>query len=735
MTRRITPAILALGALLPLSAGCGSDPVSATDTLLADTSDDSGAGDSDAIPDGDDADTVAVDTSTPALPSTLGPTIIAPAADPFATGGHESCPVYQDERCHDGAMQHCEIYDSKEGVWAVSPDTFLHRVMLYDRYHDRYTSADGQTVERRFDQAMPADTPESVWGAPEHFASWDGAGDSAIWTGVALISDAYRYAVTGTESDYQRMEDRTRTLLTMFDVTGVPGYLARYHFLRVAPGSPVTDQHIVRAEAAESVGRRDHDILDPGAIPDLPAAYLSGYPDGAGGTITGTPMWNGRPSIDQYSGPTVAFPIVWDLLRDDDLKARMARHLTCYLNRLERIEIVHLQSNPTLLEIVTGYFAGSALVLDPDDIDLTQTDTVVVFALRGINESNIATYDATCPDGPPTTAARVYDAADEDFLAQVFALVGELTDDDTKPESPTTIAHAYAPSLRGGDAGHLIQIAAAAWRMTGDDRYRAFIEDDLIGTIEADRVALTAQAFRLPDWCISFYGDHITYPAFWQLLTSLGESPLRRTMLRVMNEELWDKALVTHRSAKFDVMYASLGEDALLPAHAQIAADVPAILAGVGGPVGSLEAPRRTYDLPRAEVVAAMSEAGLATRCPTEDERARCEDGQTILGITVSGEDISHTCDGRPAECTMADGECTDALAAQGLPPQLRQYADNMWQRDPFSMGDPNGADGLRQSPGRDLSEPYWMARYYGLVRGGEGQVLAWRDTGDSCGE
>ncbi|TNF34806.1 MAG: hypothetical protein EP329_06845 [Deltaproteobacteria bacterium] len=729
-------ALPALVVALLTPAACGGTSESATDTTAADTLDDTGTEADSAETDSADGDTAEADTvSPPALPDGIAPTITTPAADPFAAGQRESCPIFEETRCNAGAVERCAVYDTGLHGWAETLDPLLRRVLLYDRYFDLYTSADGQTGERQFDQAMPADTDEAVWGDPAHFAGWAGEGDSAIWTGVALIADTYRYAVTGTEADYARMERRLRTSLTMFDVTGVPGYLARYHFLWAPAGSPQTDQHFVRVGGDETLGRRDHAIEDPTAVPDLPAEYLTGYPDGAGGTFAATPMWNGRPSIDQYSGPTVAYPIVWDLIRDDALKARMAEHMRCYLNRLQRIEIHHLQANETVRELVTSYFAGDALVLDPGDIDLTQTDDVVLFVLRELNETNKATYDRSCPDGPPTTPAVVYDAADEDFLAQLFGLVGDMQDDDTKPERAAAITHAYAPSLRGGDAGHLLQIAAAVWRMTGDDRYRAFIEDDLIATIHADEVALTAQAFRLPDWCISFYGDHITYPAFWQLLTALGESPLRRTMLRVMDEELWQKALVSHRSAKFDVMYASLGEDATLAARAQILSDIPDILAGFGGPEGHLDAPRRTYDLRRADVAAAMDTAGLATRCPTEAERERCEAGLTVLGVTVAGEDISHTCDGRAAECTMADGMCTDALAAEGLPVSLREYADFAWQRDPFAIGDPHGLDGTKQSPGRDLAEPYWMARYYGLVSGGAGQVLAWKDTGESCAE
>ena len=59
----------------------------------------------------------------------------------------------------------------------------------------------------------------------------------------------------------------------------------------------------------------------------------------------------------------------------------------------------------------------------------------------------------------------------------------------------------------------------------------------------AVEVALTMLAFRLPDFCFKFYGDHITYGTHWQLITMLPESDLKQSMIRVMEEELWQKGL------------------------------------------------------------------------------------------------------------------------------------------------------------------------------------------------
>ena len=122
--------------------------------------------------------------------------------------------------------------------------------------------------------------------------------------------------------------------------------------------------------------------------------------------------------------------------------------------------------------------------------------------------------------------------------------------------------------------------------------------------------------------------------------------------------------------------------------------------------------------------------AGITIRCPTEEDRAACEDGITLFGIPMESDVITHACDGRPGECTLSEGVCAEGLASEGLPASLRIYADFMWQRSPFDIGNPHAVDGQVQSPGRDLSEPYWMARHYGFITAGAGQVLAWRDTG-----
>jgi hypothetical protein len=275
----------------------------------------------------------------------------------------------------------------------------------------------------------------------------------------------------------------------------------------------------------------------------------------------------------------------------------------------------------------------------------------------------------------------------------------------------------------------MIQLAVTVWWMTGDDAYLDFLGNDLLGPIRADEVALTMQSLRLPDWCLKFFGDHITYGTHWQLISMLGDSELRTSMVRAMEEEMWQKALYNHHSSKFNIMYAASGTDSELSSR-QAAIEMAVLnLERFGGGGDVIDSPRRTYTLDRGATATAMQSEGIEFLCPTEEQRQQCEGDNSVLGIDTEGAIISYVCDGRVGECVMADGKCTNGLADDGLPPRLRGYADFMWQRSPFNVG-ASGDGGRKQSPGRDLSEPYWMARHYGYITEGAGQVLAWRDAG-----
>ncbi|MGM0575962.1 MAG: hypothetical protein ACQEXJ_09560 [Myxococcota bacterium] len=682
--------------------------------------------------DAGDPDTAEVEDVEDVEDAEVGPalalhaTFDGPPADPLAGTDLESCPTYREERCVGGTLQRCAVYDTAAGAFTDDPEPLVRRTFLYDRWYDLYNSPDGQTVKREFTEAMPGDAPESVWGALDVFDRYEGGGDSAIWTGVALTADAYRYMVTGTEADYARMEQTVREQLLQFDVTGIPGYLARYHFLMAPSGAPQTDAHYLVHGNAEDLDHTHH-LMEDSDLPGLPDAYREGTLPVDGEEIDVTPMWRGVPSLDQYTGPLIAFPLVWPLVRDDSLRDRMADHVTCYLKRLRRLEIQNLQDAPEAREALGAFFGSGDLALDPDDIDLLSQDTLVGYYQAGLNELNADTFDRSCPDTIDMEPTRVIDATSDDFLLDMFALARDL---DSRHElREQAMDHVYMVNVRGADAVHMLHLAAVAWWMTGDETYLEFLEDELLGNLRADEVALTAQAFRNPPWCYKFYGDHISYGAHWQFLTMLEDGPLKDVLVRAMEEEHWQKAMEPLNNAKFNVMYASVVPESVATGLPEAADMAEELLRTFGGNDGVLDAPRRNYDLDRGEVIASLPDH-ISLVCPTEEERAMCEEPGTVLGIPLEGEEITYECDGRPGECDMGDGLCANAIASEGVPSPLRIYAGFTWQWDPLQLGKISGNPGQQQTHGRDLSEPYWMARHYDVIEEGDGQILAWEEAG-----
>ena len=228
--------------------------------------------------------------------------------DPLKDSGVESCSIYLEEKCEGGVRKACHVYDTKDKSFVADPDPMLRRVLLLERWRDLYSRPDGMTSEPNFNTATLPGTPEAEWADPARFVSHGGMGDSGIWTGWTVIGDILRYSQTGTEADYRRMENGIRTLVNMYEVSGVPGYLVRYFFLKMPDGAPNSRDHVFRYDGQFT---NNHHIrpVDPAALDRLPAVYRDGITDGEGTVWKGTPLWQGRPSIDQNTGPMNAFPM------------------------------------------------------------------------------------------------------------------------------------------------------------------------------------------------------------------------------------------------------------------------------------------------------------------------------------------------------------------------------------------------------------------------------------------
>lgn len=107
----------------------------------------------------------------------------------------------------------CRIYDTKAQAFSdtgdgskASADALARRVFLFERWLDLYVAPEKQVVVRNMTEPMADTDPESRFGDEKYLGFWDDHGDSAGFGEPGQIAALYRYAVTGTEADYQRLE-------------------------------------------------------------------------------------------------------------------------------------------------------------------------------------------------------------------------------------------------------------------------------------------------------------------------------------------------------------------------------------------------------------------------------------------------------------------------------------------------------------------------------------------------
>ena len=150
----------------------------------------------------------------------------------------EPCALYRDNACMWGKKHTCQVYDSAESVWVEKIPAMTEQAFMFDRYYDLYHEVEGQTMDFRFTQPIPAFTPEEEWSKPEFFRKNDGYGDASGWTGTAVWAAAGRYRSTGTAADYERMVEKLEKLMFMYEVNDIPGMLIRSHWAMLPEGAP-----------------------------------------------------------------------------------------------------------------------------------------------------------------------------------------------------------------------------------------------------------------------------------------------------------------------------------------------------------------------------------------------------------------------------------------------------------------------------------------------------------------
>ena len=114
----------------------------------------------------------------------------------------------------------CAYFDIKNNDWRKhKADEFLHdRARQYLWWTDQKASFQGYLTNFYY-----KNPPE--YTIPDHVA---GIGDTAIWTGTYLGSEALRYMSTGAYSAEKHMEVLIKRMHRLFKISGIPAILSRF---------------------------------------------------------------------------------------------------------------------------------------------------------------------------------------------------------------------------------------------------------------------------------------------------------------------------------------------------------------------------------------------------------------------------------------------------------------------------------------------------------------------------
>ncbi len=175
-----------------------------------------------------------------------------------------------------GGGRQCALRDHDTGEW-VGVDAaavLADRAREYERWLLEKGTAHGGVGDAIF-QDPPAYQNRTGLG---------GWGDSAIWTGTWLAAEALRLMATGSPAARRRVGEIVRTLHLWFNVSGDPGYLARF-------AAPSGEHPLVRMDCGQ---RGIH----------CRTAHAGREYD-----------WSGHISRDQYSGVMMGYALAYEASR------------------------------------------------------------------------------------------------------------------------------------------------------------------------------------------------------------------------------------------------------------------------------------------------------------------------------------------------------------------------------------------------------------------------------------
>jgi hypothetical protein len=718
--------ILLLMLAMPL-LGCGDDDDDDdNDSAPADDDDDTSSDDddddNDVTPDDDDDD----DDDTVEDPIPVFSPAAYPPADSVLPASVTSCAVYQEEDCVGGTLRRCRIYDGAAKGWVANPDPMLEQMYWYDRYYDLYQRMEGQHSDVEFTEPQWPGTPESTWSQEQYFREYDGYGDAAGWTGTGLQSAAARYSETGTEADYDRMLEFFEDMMFLYEANDIPGLLMRSHFAMLEDGAPKPIGHWGKAVAPYHAPGSWHFRypLEQEFLDRLPSYYTEGVQIPSWSTNPAdhydvTPVWMGDASRDMYvrslPGTMLAYDLLGDGSREDELRTLVETEIPCSLNRLKKLKISNLQSSRLMIELVTWFLGADRIIGEPDDLDLTTVDTVIGYVMEQPNPDFMQAFDASCPADPPMEVDPAYDMDVENmgmFLLKLASLMYRSSRNGQVP-----VAWFLTPSVRGSDVVFMTQWGLAAHYLTGEEKYRGYVKS-LMDENEYWPVIDLMNSFYSPKWCFPHFGPSLLYPSLWNMQIRVDPAvyPTYWTNLgTAIMEETRYKELEFANDAYFGILYDVMVDDSIDPDADDYAQEMVQMLRETGQyQVADKMEPRRNYTVDHITTPL----PGIQIEYPTQEELDMCLMPFDFMGEHYEFGDIE---DDRPR-------------AVEGLPIEYRVPGSFLWAMDPYMLWrDYGGGEAMVQWPMQGFSVAFWTGRFQGTITEGETSALAWFDTGESC--
>ncbi len=175
------------------------------------------------------------------------------------------------------------------------PGPLAARARGYDTWHEaHHQPLYGATVEVRF-------TDDSL----SEVLRYEGRGDSTIWTGTYLASQALRYSVTNDTQARANVLRIVETLHNHLKVTGRAGFIARYRAPADAPGVHPCDP-----------GDENCHVVTEGPF--------------AGD------LWTGNTSRDQYTGWFFGMVLAYDFVDDEAMRQTIRDDVTEVIDAVAR---------------------------------------------------------------------------------------------------------------------------------------------------------------------------------------------------------------------------------------------------------------------------------------------------------------------------------------------------------------------------------------------------------------